>query len=199
MLTTAPFAVVAGAPAALIGQRLLAFVFRGRSGFENTAYVDVGVCTHVSPVRVEGGSTGGGGGTTLSGLLFPVSEPGGVPVNAPPPPLKTVVFDGVILRSINATPSLSDTAQQLRTLQAQSWAQAECQRQFRFLNMPFELKTVHVSFDGKICVVYYQINTKEDTSSEPNVSRLLRVLQYHLSCKVHLARWPVEEGQNERY
>ncbi|CCW68038.1 unnamed protein product [Phytomonas sp. Hart1] len=105
------------------------------------------------------------------------------------------VLDGVILRSLNTVSSLKDTDQQLRTLQMQSWAQAECERQFRFLNMPFELKMIHISFDDKICVVYYQINPKADTSSEPNISRLLRVLQYHLSCKVHLVRWPIKVEQ----
>ncbi|KAH8614169.1 PSP1 C terminal conserved region [Trypanosoma vivax] len=151
----------------VVGKRYLVTVRASRSPYDNVEYSDAGVCVHV--VRHQSDSHS-----------FTNPPPSGAPFCGD---MEKGIYDGNIIRCMDT----EDDEVQLQALaDAREKAIVECQRHFRFLNLPFELVDAHYTFDRTICIIYYQIQRQEGTSGQPNVSRLMRMLQFKLRCRVHL-------------
>ncbi|ESL08548.1 ESAG8-associated protein [Trypanosoma rangeli SC58] len=154
------FQVDPSQPLPVIGRRYLAAIKSSRSPYDNVAYEDAGVCVYLQRHHSDGNLTTGA-------------------------VQKSVLHDGSILREVSENiPTDAERLQELGT--ACNIATVECCKQFRFLNLPFELVDVCYTFDRSICIVYYAIQPQEGTSSQPNISRLLRMLQFTLQTKVFL-------------
>ncbi|RNF25713.1 putative ESAG8-associated protein [Trypanosoma conorhini] len=154
------FQVGPSQPLPVMGRRYLAAIKSSRSPYGNVAYEDAGVCVYLQRHHSDGNLA-----------------TGAVP--------RSALYDGSILREVSETIATdAERLQELRT--ARDKATVECCKQFRFLNLPFELVDVCYTFDRSICIVYYAIQPQEGTSSQPNISRLLRMLQFTLRTKVFL-------------
>nr|CAB46088.2 ESAG8 associated protein [Trypanosoma brucei brucei] len=158
-------------PPPVPGKRYLVAVRASRSPYDNVAYKDAGLCSYVLRHPADGS---GANGTSAAANITITKSSGDV---------ERGIFDGSIIRCMD-TPG---DAVQLQLLAVEREAAiVECRKHFKFLNLPFELVDVHYTFDRTICVVYYNIHRQEGTSGHPNVSRLVRTLQFRLKCKVHL-------------
>ncbi|RNF01357.1 putative ESAG8-associated protein [Trypanosoma rangeli] len=154
------FKVDPSQPLPVMGRRYLAAIKSSRSPYDNVAYEDAGVCVYLQRHHSDGNLT--------TGAVH-----------------KSALHDGIILREVNE--NIATDAERLHELRtACNIATIECCKQFRFLNLPFELVDVCYTFDRSICIVYYTIQPQEGTSSQPNISRLLRMLQFTLRTKVFL-------------
>ncbi|PWU96536.1 putative ESAG8-associated protein [Trypanosoma cruzi] len=147
-------------PLPVIGRRYLAAIKSSRSPYDNVAYEDAGVCVYLQRHHGDANTTSG-------------------------PVQRSALYDGTIIREVGEHIA-ADAARLQELKKACNNAIVECRKQFRFLNLPFELVDVCYTFDRSICIVYYNIQPQEGTSSQPNVSRLLRMLQFNLRTKVFL-------------
>ncbi|KEG12309.1 ESAG8-associated protein [Trypanosoma grayi] len=154
----------ASQPFPVMGRRYLAAVRSSRSPYDNVAYEDAGFCVHMLRHYPDG--SGAGAGAALA---------------------DKAIYDGRIIREVDDNLP-ADVARMRELGEARKVATLECRKHFRFLNLPFELVDVQYTFDLHICIVYYRIQPQEGTSSQPNVARLMRMLQFKLKSKVYLKR-----------
>ncbi|KAH9579862.1 PSP1 [Trypanosoma melophagium] len=158
----------------VVGRHYIASVRSSRSPYDNVAYEDAGVCVQVQRHHAYSSSSSNIN-TIATGESVMCDEKG--------------IYDGHIMRELVAA-----DATRIRELEeTRNTALTECRKHFLFLNLPFELMDVYCTFDRSICVVYYAIQPQEGTSGQPNVSRLLRMLQFRLQSKVYLKTVPSSE------
>ncbi|KPI90388.1 hypothetical protein ABL78_0464 [Leptomonas seymouri] len=146
-----------------VGKSYLAHVYGDQSPYKNVAFEDVGVC-----VRLYTAST-----------------------STPANQACREHVSGVLLREVDVFESEEDRQQHQRGLQLQTSAYIECERQFKFSSLPFQLESIYFTFDGSICVVFYRVVTTESAAPATlhrctNTSRVVRELQFHLNCRVFL-------------
>ncbi|ORC90927.1 putative ESAG8-associated protein [Trypanosoma theileri] len=142
----------------VVGRHYIASVRSSRSPYDNVAYEDAGVCVQVQRHHAYA--------SPVETAMY--DEKG--------------IYDGYIVRELVA----ADAVRMRELEETRAVALAECRKHFRFLNLPFELVDVYCTFDRSISVVYYSIQPQEGTSGQPNVSRLMRMLQFRLQSKVYL-------------
>jgi hypothetical protein len=163
---TAAHAKLTRAPLSMVevGKSYLAHVYGDQSPYENVAFEDVGVCVR----------------------LYTSTTPATPAVQA----CRDHV-NGVLLREVDVGVYEEDRQQHERALQQQTAAYIECERQFKFSSLPFQLESIYFTFDGKVCVVFYRVVATDALTPSTahrfsNTSRVVRELQFHLNCRVFL-------------
>ncbi|GET90742.1 hypothetical protein, conserved [Leishmania tarentolae] len=148
-----------------VGKTYLAHVYAEGSPHGGISYEDVGVCVQL---------------ITPSSSLY-TSQ------------LRCV--DGVLLRKVDLFGNEEDRKQHEHVLLQETTAYIECERQFKFSGLPFQLESLYCTFDGSLCIVFYSVLAMADGSQSslashrhPSTSRLVRELQFHLNCRVFLKR-----------
>ncbi|KPA83159.1 hypothetical protein ABB37_02854 [Leptomonas pyrrhocoris] len=156
---------LARAPLSLVevGKSYLAHVYGDESPYENVPFEDVGVCVR----------------------LYPSSS------STPADQACREHMNGVLLREVDVFGCAVDRQQHEQALQQQTAAYIECERQFKFSSLPFQLESIYFTFDGSICVVFYRVVVADTAAAATtqrftNTSRVVRELQFHLSCRVFL-------------
>ncbi|KAG5496601.1 hypothetical protein JIQ42_03431 [Leishmania sp. Namibia] len=145
-----------------VGKTYLAHVYAEGSRYENVSYEDAGVCVQ---------------------LITPTSSNYAA---------QRSCVDGVLLRTVEVFHSDEDRKQHERVLLQQTTAYIECERQFKFSSLPFQLESIYFTFDGSVCIVFYRLLAVADGAPSSalyrhtNTSRLVRELQFHLNCHVFL-------------
>ncbi|CAJ1044986.1 putative PSP1 C-terminal conserved region containing protein [Leishmania shawi] len=146
-----------------VGKTYLAHVYTQGSPHKGVSYEDVGVCVQL---------------ITSTSPLY-TAQLGCV--------------DGILLRKVDVFMHDEDRRQHERVLQQQTTAYIECERQFKFSNLPFQLESIYFTFDGSVCIIFYRVvgvaNWPSSTCAlycHPNTSRVIRELQFHLNCRVFL-------------
>ncbi|KAG5472362.1 hypothetical protein LSCM1_03761 [Leishmania martiniquensis] len=145
-----------------VGKTYLAHVYAEGSPHEGLSYEDAGVCVQ---------------------LITPASSNYAAQLNC---------VDGVLLRTVEVFSNEEDRKQHERVLLQQTTAYIECERQFKFSSLPFQLESIYFTFDGSVCVVFYRVVAAADGSlsstshRHTNTSRVVRELQLHLNCRVVL-------------
>lgn len=146
-----------------VGKSYLAHIYGDQSPYDRVAYEDVGVC-----VRLY-----------TAASATPEDQACREHIN------------GVLLREVDIFAYEEDRQQHEQVLQQQTAAYIECERQFKFSSLPFQLESIYFTFDGRICVVLYRVVAADATTSATmhrfsNTSRVVRELQFHLNSRVFL-------------
>lgn len=149
-----------------VGKSYLAHVYASESPYDGVAYEDVGVCVELVVPSM----------TSPSAYTAHLSR-----------------VDGLLLRLVDVFGNDEDRRQHERALMQQTTAYIECERQFKFSSLPFQLESIYCTFDGSVCVVLYSVVGGTDRAAaashrHPNTSRVVRELQFHLDCRVFLKR-----------
>lgn len=149
-----------------VGKAYLAHVYGEQSPYDSVAYEDVGVCVR---------------------LYTPSSSP----PSASGEQAHRDHINGVLLREVDVVGVEVDRKQHEQALQQQTAAYIECERQFKFSSLPFQLESIYFTFDGSVCVVFYRVVGADVPALAAshrfsNTSRVVRELQFHLNCRVFL-------------